>query len=246
MTLQEAILTRRSTRTFTDRPLSDDVLNGLLPDGATHLYPVSVESLAGSRIGTYGVIKGRPAYIAVAWDRSRPQDALHAGMEGERAVLAATCAGLGTVWLGGTFDRKKTLARIPVLPANSEIGCVIAVGEAAQRPGMVDRLMRRVVHAASRRPLEDLVIGGQIPDLTRPGLEAARLAPSARNRQPWRFVCRPDGSLDLFGDPSDGIFTALDCGIALAHFLIATPDFRLASPRGSHPTLIPLASIIPK
>ena len=50
-------------------------------------------------------------------------------------------------------------------------------------------------------------------------LEAARLAPSARNRQPWRFRVR-DGAITITEDGRPalpGISKRLDCGIALLH-----------------------------
>ena len=50
-------------------------------------------------------------------------------------------------------------------------------------------------------------------------IEAARLAPSARNRQPWRFRVQ-DSSIVVTedGKPSlPGISKRLDCGIAMLH-----------------------------
>jgi len=50
-------------------------------------------------------------------------------------------------------------------------------------------------------------------------LEAARLAPSAVNRQPWRFFLGENAiavSLDKVRD-TDKISRRLDCGIAMLH-----------------------------
>ena len=54
-------------------------------------------------------------------------------------------------------------------------------------------------------------------------LEAARLAPSAVNRQPWRFLVREESitlSTDDLND-SYGISKRLDCGIAMLHIEVA-------------------------
>ena len=58
------------------------------------------------------------------------------------------------------------------------------------------------------------------PDWARAGVELARIAPSAMNRQPWRFARAEDGSLLVSFEGSDTpvISKRLDCGIAMLHF----------------------------
>jgi len=54
-------------------------------------------------------------------------------------------------------------------------------------------------------------------------LEAARLAPSAMNRQPWGFEVAP-GSITVSvrtGGPEMTISKRLDCGIAMLHIEVA-------------------------
>jgi hypothetical protein len=60
----------------------------------------------------------------------------------------------------------------------------------------------------------------------RAALEAARLAPSAVNRQPWRFHVEP-GSVTVSVDNDHltfGISKRLDCGIAMLHIEAAALD----------------------
>ena len=57
-------------------------------------------------------------------------------------------------------------------------------------------------------------------------MEAARLAPSAVNRQPWRFYMEPNG-ITVSVDSSLvewGISKRLDCGIAMLHIEVAALD----------------------
>ena len=57
------------------------------------------------------------------------------------------------------------------------------------------------------------------PEWIRASLSAARVAPSAVNRQPWRFLVGSD-SIKVSVDNSDdsyGISKRLDCGIAMLH-----------------------------
>jgi hypothetical protein len=60
----------------------------------------------------------------------------------------------------------------------------------------------------------------------RAALEAARLAPSAYNRQPWRFHLGPNSitvsAVELKRD--FGFSARLDCGIAMLHVEIAALD----------------------
>ncbi|MCK5654431.1 MAG: nitroreductase family protein, partial [Dehalococcoidia bacterium] len=57
-------------------------------------------------------------------------------------------------------------------------------------------------------------------------LEAATLAPSAINRQPWRFYVEPDSiTVSIYGSRLEfGISKRLDCGIAMLHIEVAALD----------------------
>jgi len=73
-----------------------------------------------------------------------------------------------------------------------------------------------------RKPLSALVTGlkeTELPDWTRSALEAARLAPSAINRQPWSFHVEPDSiTVSVRGaGPEFKVSKRLDCGIAMLH-----------------------------
>jgi hypothetical protein len=61
------------------------------------------------------------------------------------------------------------------------------------------------------------------PEWARASLEAARLAPSAVNRQPWGFNVEDDG-ITVFvrtSGPEFNISKRLDCGIAMLHIEVA-------------------------
>jgi len=72
-----------------------------------------------------------------------------------------------------------------------------------------------------RKDLKNLIISGEISDKVwvKSALEAARVAPSAANRQPWRFQIR-DKSISVSSDSRREGFNVsrkLDCGIAMMH-----------------------------
>ena len=77
-----------------------------------------------------------------------------------------------------------------------------------------------------RKKLSGLVTGldaSAWPQWIKVSLEAARLAPSAVNRQPWRFHIEPDSitvSVNVM-KREYGISKRLCCGIAMLHIEIA-------------------------
>jgi len=77
-----------------------------------------------------------------------------------------------------------------------------------------------------RRPLSGLVTGlqdSEWPQWIRAALEAARLAPSAVNRQPWRFYVEPNGITVSVNSirREFGLSKRLCCGIAMLHIEVA-------------------------
>ncbi|MBT9143935.1 MAG: hypothetical protein DDT29_02349 [Dehalococcoidia bacterium] len=61
------------------------------------------------------------------------------------------------------------------------------------------------------------------PEWVKASLEAARLAPSAINRQPWGFNVEDDG-ITVFvrtSGPEFNVSKRLDCGIAMLHIEVA-------------------------
>ncbi|MFO8063632.1 MAG: nitroreductase family protein, partial [Spirochaetia bacterium] len=88
-----------------------------------------------------------------------------------------------------------------------------------------EKVMKRAAGSRTRKPLERLCTGEELggwPGWAKAAAEAARLAPSAVNRQPWIF--RFDGTeLTVEVDPSGGGGSSakrLDCGIALRHLVV--------------------------
>lgn len=241
LTLTEAIEARRSVRSFAGATPGADSLPPI-PPNETHMALLRPTDLADSRIGTYGIIKGAPAYVAVMYDKTDDADALAAGMAGERFVLECVRRGLGTCWLGGTFNRAKVARSLGASNA-ARVQAVIAVGEPAAKRSVMERVMRHVAASDKRKPLSQLIIAGDVPAALTKALDAVRLAPSAMNRQPWRFAFNGNGSVDVYADPADS-FMALDTGIALCHFLLFAPGYRVEPPRHPHPLLKPLASLI--
>lgn len=185
-------------------------------------------------IGTYGIIKNPPAYIigAVA---AGDHAVLDYGYALEGIILAATAAGLGTCWLGGTFDRTAT-KDILVLKDGEIIPAITPIGLPAEKRSLTERTMRFFASSDSRKPWNQLFFDGHPgrpldkvnSGLWAPVLEAVRMGPSASNKQPWRVLRESPSRFSLLFAEDKAYNSALgipiqelDLGIAMKHFELA-------------------------
>jgi hypothetical protein len=183
---------------------------------------------------TYGMIKNAPAFLCAAMPHG-DRNLEDVGFLMESLILLATEMGLGTCWLGGTFNRSRFAEQI-ALGRDEALPAVTAVGHIARRARAIDGLIRLGVGADKRLPWERLFFDRALDTpLSREAagdyaipLEMVRLGPSASNRQPWRIVREADSwHLYLERTPSylrrhDGAQTAdmqrIDMGIAMCHW----------------------------
>jgi nitroreductase len=226
---REALLLRRSRRLYGPVPLSGDVLDRLAAacnkfrpfDTARAVLIGHSENVFKGIIGAYGKIRGAPFFFAFIGDTGDRYVQEKAGYTGEGIVLEATALGLGTCWVGKSFDRGIASALVKMKEHERALA-VAAVGYAAEEESFEERLFSGFGKLHKRKPLASLVSGmpeTEWPEWIRESLLAARVAPSAANRQPWRFLVEPDGitvSADNLHD-SLGISKRLDCGIAMLH-----------------------------
>jgi nitroreductase len=172
-------------------------------------------------IGSYGRVSGAPsAFVFVGIEGTPGVDAA-IGYVGEMAVLAATTVGLGTCWIAGSFDQGVAKDLIEIGPTERVYG-VSPLGYAKGKGG--DALFSgwRTLHP--RKPLTTIAPGCETwPSWARAAVEAGRLAPSAINRQPWRFSFEPDRGLvaSVVSGGSGTLAPELDVGIAMLQCEVA-------------------------
>ncbi len=193
--------------------------------------------------GTYGMIKGA-RFFAVGI--LRPDGGtcwLNLGYAMEALILRATALGLQSCWIGGVFDRKAFARLSGDLQAEEIVPAVAALGRAAERRTLRDRLVRGAARGDSRKPAAELFFQEQPGRALSPELEQrfgglleqVRLAPSASNKQPWRLLVEED-RLHLFLVRDRGYARLLpkvdlqkiDLGIAMFHLELAAADAGLA------------------
>jgi nitroreductase len=195
---------------------------------------------------TYGFIRGPTGFIIGAVTPG-DRDLEGFGYQMECFVLRATDLGLGTCWLGGTFNKSRFAKKVRASSAES-VPAVVSVGYIAEKPRRLDAVIRRGAGADVRLPWDKLFFDLEFGlPLTADGageyatpLEMVRLAPSASNKQPWRIVRvgsawhlylqrtpgYGEGGLSRFMRSAD--MQRIDMGIAMSHFELAAQELGLA------------------
>ena len=157
-----------------------------------------------------------PYYIAFIGDMNAPNVQASAGYIGEGVILEATALGLNTCWVGGFFKRESVVKQID-LKDSEQILAITPIGYSKEEADRVGNSAKKY----RRKDLNGLILSeeGEIGEWTDSALEAARLAPSAANRQPWRFVISEDSITVSSNNKREGfgVSRRLDCGIAMLH-----------------------------
>ncbi len=224
-----AIFVRKSRRSYDDRPVDPAVLEGLarrfeevrlFPGARIGVVARRPEAVLRGLVGNYGRITGAPAYAAFIGDIVSPGAPAAVGYIGEALILEATALGLATCWVSGFFRPAAVRAHLDIAAAE-RVYAVTPIGHAADAYTRRDRIYRALARSDGRKPLAELVdaSGPPLDPWQANAIEAARLAPSAGNRQPWRFSAGP-GFVEVgaAGSRDDERFSKrLDCGIAMLH-----------------------------
>ncbi len=192
-------------------------------------------------LGTYGAIKNSPGFVIGVTGQSA-MDLEDFGFRMEMIVLKAADLDLGTCWLGGsftrsTFSKKADVTENEVLPAVCSVGFPSVVKTEEQ----VEQLRKRYDREALffdedfKTPLSPEGAGGYADPL-----EMVRLAPSARNCQPWRivrsgekwhfFLQRTKSYHEFVVPLITGMvdLQRVDMGIAMSHFEMAAREVGLS------------------
>lgn len=231
---------RKSVRGFNGESLSSSqkevikqsLNTGRNPFRASHRFDFLNTQLGkeGEKLGTYGVIRGASDYLVSAMTLG-PEHLEALGFDMEYAVLEAEAMGLGSCWLGGTFN-KGQFAKVMNLKEEELLPIVIPINKPAQKDGIMGRIIRSVAGSNDRKPFEHIFFDGDFSKgLTEleagtalEALEAVRRAPSASNKQPWRVI-KQGNRFDFYLEQTKGYSDRLgydiqrvDLGIAVCHF----------------------------
>ena len=239
-----AIKKRESVRSYDAHIVEDLALRRLLdlPSKAHRLteFTPNVALVSGREqtrrvlshvIGSYGLVLNAPHLLVGVLPEEGELARLELGYLLEQLVLEATRLGLGTCWVTGTYNAQRAgeavgLAQGQVAAAVCTLGYPAATGWR----GVHGRTVRRLARGHWRKPLAEITFSGQwgqawSPDSADPTLvevlEYARLAPSATNRQPWRFIVQPNRITLALVRPAP-----IDAGIVMSHVTLASDAMR--------------------
>ncbi|MZP30060.1 nitroreductase [Heliobacterium undosum] len=227
----QAIAVRRSRRQYTGEPLAPEMekklrafvdrWNGTVEGARIVFVARDPDKVFKGAIGSYGKIKGAPVYAAFIGNMAHPNVQENTGYLGEGFILEATAMGLSTCWVGGFFDPKAVAEQIELRPQERVLS-VTPIGYAPKEYNFLEKMMAGISAGHQRKDVSQLCkepLGPDNPAWVKAALEAARLAPSAVNRQPWRFSVDNDGITVWVDDLKDTYHIAkrLDCGIAMLH-----------------------------
>lgn len=242
--MHEAILTRKSIRTFEKKKLSiQDVervhaiidktnqMKGPFGHQASFFYydPDGQFDDEGKMIGTYGFVKNPPAFFGGS-TKNEMYHIIDFGYLFERIILKLTHIELGTVWLGGTFHRQ---ALKHLLHGQEIIPAISPVGYPEDKTSLREKVIRLTVQADRRKEFSEMFYrddfnhpiiekdAHKIPYFT--SLVYLQKAPSASNKQPWRILIT-ENIIHLYLEKTPNYATSLpfsiqhlDMGIALYH-----------------------------
>lgn len=261
--VEKTIKTRSSIRTYEEKPLDIKVKQQIKDYIAALSNPFSVEvklqlletASSNEKLGTYGVIKGARDYIgATVSEADLNLEAV--GYSFEKLILYLANLGIGTCWLGGTFNRNQFSNALEV-KANELFPAISPIGYPLEKKRLADTLIRKIAKSDQRKNWNELFF---LNDFSVPltqveakefafPLEMVRLGPSASNKQPWRIVKAKNGfhfyeaKAPGYSDKLSLDIQRVDIGIAACHFHVAALEKDLPGKfeKLSDPGIIPPA-----
>ncbi len=239
MDMKDAIIARRSVRSYTGQPLGEQFIDDLAEfiSGIIPLHDnIPVDVMLYDQDDFHREFARSSIYRATDFVVIRSAMSVrgylqNAGFIGEQIALWLTHRGVSSCWAG--------MAKQKSQPSRGELPYVISLefGRGDNAP------FRRQTEEVPRRKLHEFLLGPiSRPDFL-PVLEAGRLAPSAVNMQPVRFLTVEDSIYIGRKKPPvrykylDDI-QQIDVGVAMANMFVSC-DGRCSFVRQSSPPELP-------
>ncbi|MGL4986176.1 MAG: nitroreductase family protein [Treponemataceae bacterium] len=206
----ELIKNRRSIRSYQKKELepqivatlNDFILEQKKESGLQIDLVCNDTTVFDSLLARYGKFENAHNFIVFSGKKEKNLDE-KVGYFGEKILLKAVELGLGTCWVGGTYNKKAVKA-----PKDTKIVCVISIGY-IEKQGIrrKSKMLDQVIHPKSQRPQWFIH-----------GVENALYAPTALNQQKFIFsVFENIVDVQISGF---GFYTKVDLGIVKYHFEI--------------------------
>lgn len=225
MNTYEAIFKRKSVRKYNMEALAPEVLEdlrqyyraipGLFPGMDTEL--VIHNNVQNPKRG--GFLAPTAPYYLSFYSQEGEKNRMNAGCVMEQLSLYMTCRGIGSCYLGGRSFLKR----------NEEYKGQKLIMEMAF--GVPQGTLTRDPSRANRIELKELcVLKEPMRSWMHHILEAARMAPSSFNSQPWRFLVS-NGRIHIFSRKESGgtrgKLSDFNLGVMLGHIMTAAEELWL-------------------
>ena len=205
MTLKEMVFKRKSCRSFTNIPVDAETIETIKAFPMKPLYPeIKVHWDIVPRDQVKCICPWTTPQLITIYSEETEGYLENIGFLFQQMDLYLQTLGLGVCWLGmGRMNSRTT-----TVVEGMKFVIMLAFGHPKG-----DQL-RHDLKGFKRKSME------QITDKADPGLEPARLAPSAVNSQPWYFAHEGD-TIHVYCSKKG---SRLDAGIALAHLYVSNED----------------------
>ncbi|TLG77152.1 nitroreductase family protein [Culicoidibacter larvae] len=223
--LSEVIDQRYSERKYEhDFRLSDEqkvMIEAKMKELLSSAYEINIDLIENTDdnlfkgfILSYGKVNA-PYMLVFSGKKQDIETAFKVGQLAELLVLELTLLGLQTCFVSGTYKGSEVLSRIQMAD-DYEIYVTVALGKAKAVWVNPQHKRKDVEDIAKFMPRKSAA-------WIYTALEAARLAPSALNRQPARFMVDMDQHVTAY-PAKESVAQYLDLGIAAANFQVAAEE----------------------
>lgn len=218
--MRSAIENRVSRRKFEKEPITGrekeniiSLINQLNEEsGLTIEFMEDGSGAFGKLSKSYGLFSNVRSLILMKGKKNDKDLKEKIGYYGEDLVLAVTDLGLGTCWVGGTFEKEAL-----TIDSEEELACVVVVGKVAA-PSLTEKMVRSATHRKVKRMEERIISNQPLPQWVQNGMKAVLLAPSAKNTQKVMF--KYENNTLSAHIANDYAMDLIDLGIAKKHFEI--------------------------
>lgn len=226
--LDRMIARRRSVRSYTAEAVDEAMLAEITAfmEGLTPLFPEAAPQarIIPTKDAAFLQKWHNPQFLAF-YAPNTQEGLMNVGFMYQQLDLYLQSRGLGSCWVGlGT-----PVDTIHKTPEGMKLAVMMAFGHPDNAPE------RESEADFKRRKMADL---SDVPDAR---LEAARLAPSATNSQPWAFLHEGDTihvyreKLSLIKARTHGRMNQIDMGIMLAHLYVSHSETFCFTVQEAHP-----------
>ena len=226
--MKQTIYKRRSVRSYSNQPVSEEMLRQIADriDTLTPLYSsIKVRARIVKREQVRCLFPWTPPHLIAIYSEEAEGHLENVGFLFQQADLYLQSIGLGSCWIGmGRMAKEETTDESL---DGLHFVILLAFGTPNNQPA------RTTSADFKRRTL------AEISDKEDKRLEPARLAPSSINSQPWYFLHDTDDAIHVFRTRPSRLkslvgMNRIDVGIALGQLYVADPEhfsfFRVDSP----------------